>query len=330
MSPPLIGPRAESVPADKVKRILIVGMSGYLGAALAIGLRDEYEIYGTYFEHPIRIDGVTALKMNCLNGGEILNVLQKVNPDVTLFCIGLNNVEQCQSNMQMAESLNVKAAALFFKVIPANQPFIYFSADQVFNSPISEENSPFTEKDKPNSTNSYGLTKVQGEAMVMAHKRLTHVIRLSNLFGEPMGSARHVRRTWVDWLSTEMRRGGVVQIYQDQMRSHLYIGDVIRGIRAFLKGIPLESALYHFAGADGLSKVAFARIFAELMEFKKVNIQPISAITDLNYYKAPRSAYAVLSAEKFEQDYNFKFQNAKNGLIEYVERMRSGSLENWF
>jgi len=101
---------------SKITRVLIVGVSGYVGSSLAVALKDDFEVFGTYSSHPIRISGVTCLMLDLLNGGEIFEMLKRVQPDVVLFCSGLSNPEECQVRRDMAESLNFKAATRFLKV----------------------------------------------------------------------------------------------------------------------------------------------------------------------------------------------------------------------
>src|SRR4051812_26000843 len=97
------------------ERVLIVGASGYMGSAIAAGLRDEFEVFGTYFRHQSRVDGCAGIKMNCLDGNEIFDWLKRISPDTVIFAPQISNMDYCQDNHQAAENLHFQSATFFFK-----------------------------------------------------------------------------------------------------------------------------------------------------------------------------------------------------------------------
>jgi len=314
-----------SVDPNRYKRILIAGASSYLGSALALGLRDDYEIMGTYYQHPIRIDGVTSIKMNCLMGGEILTALTRFNPDLVVYCAGLTSTDRCEEMPPMAEALNFRAPAIFFKVLPKPVPFVYFGTDVIFGDP---KKAPFKETSRPKSLNVLALTKQRGEAMTFNHSRLTYVFRLPNTYGETMGGIQSPRMSWLRWMQKKLDKGERVELYRDQIRSSLYIGDAVRAFRKFLKKSPVKSSLLHVAPDVGISRFEFGKLFCKEFDYDE-NLLVECSVNDNPEMTVPRPKDIRLDGSVFKDLYKFTCQSPQEGLKEMAERLRTGFIKPW-
>jgi dTDP-4-dehydrorhamnose reductase len=309
-------------------RILVIGASGYVGSALALALRDDYEVLGTYHQHPVRIEGTTGFAMNCLHGGEILAAVQRYNPDLVIYAAGLTSSKACEANPAIADALNFRAPMLFFKVLPKPVPFLYLSTDIVFGD-ASKGTMPFSEKSKPVPMNALGSSKLKGENLVLGHQRLTYVLRVPRLYGESLGGPQKPCYSWAQWLQGQLEQGASVDAFTDQVRSFAYIGDVARAVRAFVKKAPTESTLYHLAPDEALNHAQMARLYCKAMGYDPALIReaereghPLSAV--------PQPRNCALSGEAFRKEYEFRFQGAEEGLIELAERLRTGYTRGWF
>jgi len=196
-------------PSD-VKNVLIVGASGYLGSALCLGLRDQFNVTGTYNERVFRLEGILTCEADALDATDLLNAISKSSPDIVIYCSGVTRLTACEVQYDLAEALNAKLMSILFKVLPKPTPLIYLSCDHVFGErtkpePVkasAEEGADFgTEKaeapgietnhqnffrehDACNPLNALGQTKLKGEKAVLAQPHLTWVIRLPLLYGE--------------------------------------------------------------------------------------------------------------------------------------------------
>jgi dTDP-4-dehydrorhamnose reductase len=215
---------------------------------------------------------------------------------------------------------------MFFKVLSSPIQFLYFSSDHVFHD-ASPSTPPFLEEQTPNPVNYYGQTKAQAEAMLMAHQRFTHVFRLGTLFGEPMGFATRPRYTWVDWLKDRIARGQNAPLFSNQIRSHLYVGDLVRAVRKFLAKAPAASKLYNIAGASAHTRLDFGLKLARALDLDESLIK--AALSESERRRAPRPLNAGLSSKRFERDFEFNFQSADDAIHEYAERLRTGFTRNW-
>jgi dTDP-4-dehydrorhamnose reductase len=309
------------------KRVMVVGASGYVGSALALALRDDYEVLSTYHQHPVRIEGTTGFPLNCLNGSEILTAVQRYSPDLVLYAAGLTSSRACEANPPVAEALNFRAATIFFKLLPKPVPFLYMSTDMVFGNG-SKGAAPFTEKSKPVPMNEHGSSKLKGENLVMGHQRLTYVVRVPKIYGEVLGGPQRPRPSWLQWLQEQVERGTPVDVFTDQIRSFAYIGDIARAVRIFMKTAPTESSLYHLSPEQALSYADMARLYCKTMGYDP------ALIRDAKRSENPPSEVAqplncALSSEAFYKDYGFRLQNAAEGLQELSERLRTGFTRTW-
>ena len=322
---------ADSAAIVEVRRILIVGVSGYLGSALAYGLRDRFEIYGTYNAHPMRIEGVTSFALDVLNGSEIFEAIKKVEPDVVLYCAGSSNLDFNQGDKGTAEGLHIKSPALFFKSSPSLFHFVYFSSDQILNQLLQGDGNPppaVEETLVANPANHYGTCKSQAEGMVTTHGRYSHVLRLGTLYGETMGSPLNARASWIDGMIRSFEKKSQVSLFTDEFRSFVYVGDVVRAVRLFLSKLKPESTIYNLAGPVGLNRADFGELFCKTFEFDELLIKRVKLESDRKSV-APRPKSCLLSSRKFENAFEFKFQPPRDGLHELAERMRAGFTKTW-
>jgi len=145
---------------EKKKTILIFGISSFLGSSLAELLSDEYRIVGTYFSTPVDIHGVLTIKCDVHNKDMVQKVVYLFQPDITIYSIGLTDMNACQDFPKVADALNTAGV---FNVSAAseryNSKFVYFSSCYLF----SGEDTLFIESDTPMPSSIYGNTIASAE-----------------------------------------------------------------------------------------------------------------------------------------------------------------------
>ena len=279
------------------QKVLIIGASGYLGSALCLGLRDHYNVVGTYNQRPFRLEGCLSTQADALDATELLTVISKHNPDIVIYCAGITKHHQCETSPDFADALNAKILGLIFKVLPKTTPLIYLSCDQVLavkpkvekllaedveenekSSPHKNSNDStkvavanneahhiesneqffFKEKDLVNSINVLGESKIRGERLVLEHPHLTWVLRLPLIYGDVLGSPYAPRLSWLRTLQEQIEKEETVTVPNDQIRSTLYVGDFVRAVRSLLKNLPKNSALFHLSANDTVTPYELA------------------------------------------------------------------------
>ncbi|MEO5666624.1 MAG: sugar nucleotide-binding protein [Bdellovibrionota bacterium] len=314
----------------RFRRVMIVGASGYLGSALAMGLRDDFDILATYHKSaPLWIEGVHSLRLDCMNGNDILQSVQRYAPDVVIYCAGISSPAMCHENPMIADALNSRAMALFFKVLPRPIPFAYISCDQVFSSAGTDANFRFNEEDDPDPQNEFGQSKMRGESLVLAHNRLTYVMRVARLYGERLGSPQRPRETWIQRHLEQIAKNDTVHALDDQRRTTVYVGDVVRALRRFLFRAPLSSTIFHLGAGDALSEFETATQLCHVW-----GVDPGLIVTEKLADRVAKQGFnearfSAISSKRFEDLYAFKFQSYSEGIVELRARLESGYTQAW-
>lgn len=313
---------------DRIRRVFIIGVSSYIGSALAIHLRDHFEVFGTYLRTPTRIEGVTSLQLDCFDGNEILNQNKRYSPDAIIFCAGFNDKARCQIEVAKAEAINFKAPAIFFKLLPSTMRFIYFSTDEVFGPDITKQ-APFDDSAAVSPGSVWAKTKFQGESVVTNHKGLTATFRLGRVYGEVMGSPLYAKLNWLNSLSLDLDQGNEVSARRNQVRSYTYIGDVARAVGTYLKKHNRPPVLYNLASKNAVSESEFLKSYAELFGYDPQLIQEVDYSLPKPREGAPEPLNCSLISSGIQRDYGFKPQTVEDGLAEFKNRLHEGWTKRW-
>lgn len=312
-------------------RVLIVGISSYIGSALALGLRDHYEVFGTTHKSPFRMDGCVTFALNVTEGGEITDVLQNISPDVIIYCAGIRDAAFSENYPAVADAVNAKAPSIFFKLLRSKMHFIYFAEDRFLDARNLEPGSAIEETFVPTVTfqsSALAKTKIAGENVVRAHKHNTHIFRLGSLYGENLGTIYQPRINWLSSLISQMQNHQPVSALSDTQRTFVYIGDVVRALRLFISSLPTQSGTYH------LSHDSHTYSHFDLIEMVCKSFRFESELLEQRPYSLVHMAdwgpqQIELSSKVFSQTYNFQFQSPSEALAELTERYKRGFFNNW-
>lgn len=145
---------------EQKKTILIFGLSSFIGSNLAENLKNDFRVVGTYFETPMHIRGILSVKCDVHSKEAVQNVVFLFKPDITIYAVGLSDLNACQDFPKVADALNTAGV---FNVSMASEryhsKFIYFSSCYIF----SGENILFKENDAPMPSSIYGNTVASSE-----------------------------------------------------------------------------------------------------------------------------------------------------------------------
>jgi dTDP-4-dehydrorhamnose reductase len=314
----------------RFRRVMVVGASGYIGSALSLGLRDDFDVFATHHKSPLWIEGVHAIKLDCMSANDILSNVQRYRPDVVIYCAGISSPATCQENPMIADTINHRAMTLFFKVLPRPIPFVYLSCDQVFSSNSSDTKFRFTEEDDPNPLSEFAQSKTRGESLVMGHNRLTYVMRLARVYGERLGSPQRPRESWIQRLLAQTSQGENYAVLEDQWRSSIYVGDVVRALRKFLRRAPLSSTLFHLGADDAITELESAKAALQSWNLDNSLLKPVQLDARIAAQGFGEGRNSSLSSKRFQDFYEFRFQPLSEGLQELRARLESGYTQTWF
>ncbi len=131
-----------------MKRVVIVGAGGRLGAALAREYASEFEVVG--FNHAQLDLGAPEQMRETLGGMDF---------DALINTAAQTNVDRCETEVEEAFALNGKAPGVLAEICARKKArFIHISTDYVFDG---EKREPYTEEDEARPVSVYGESKTE-------------------------------------------------------------------------------------------------------------------------------------------------------------------------
>jgi len=241
---------------DKRKTILIFGISSFLGSSMAQALRDKYRIIGTYFNTPVDIPGILSIKCDIHEKSTVQKIVYIFKPDITLYCVGLSRIEDCQQFPKLADALNTAGV---FNVSQASEryksKFVFLSSNFIF----SGEDTLFRENDSPSPTSVYGNTMASAEFYIQKSCLNYLILRCCPLFG------RSYNPNDLKWLEVVDRKAfKTEQIVCDTKVSHGFldvwtVADVLdRAIQ-----MNITNRLFQVSSRDITNRYEFTRRYLE-------------------------------------------------------------------
>ena len=284
-------------------KVLLTGSSGQLGREII----------------HLKPSGINLIKANrfCLdlsNPESCQSYIKRIKPDWIINCGAYTNVEQAESEKELAyliNSLSVKYLAESIKNIDSK--FIQISTDYVFNG---NQNIPYVPEDLKSPINVYGKTKSIGEDFIkkiFKNNNKAIIIRTSWLMG-PTG--QNFALKMLDLLSSKEK----VDVIDDQIGSPTSTNTLAKAcwqtIYLNTKGESLPPIL-HIANEGEASwfdiAIEIKKIAKDIGLIQKpVTINPISSS---NYpTKAKRPKYSVLDCKSSLQSISLKNNHWKSAL----------------
>ena len=134
--------------------------------------------YGNVGSRLVR-QGCQPLKFDVTNKDAVSDVLYVERPDVIIYCAGLTDVDECEKDRKKAVDVNAKGVSNIVDVYSGK--LIYISTDHVFDGQKFLSGG-YSESNRPNPINRYGMTKLAGELMAKNGRSDSRIIRTSKLF----------------------------------------------------------------------------------------------------------------------------------------------------
>ena len=179
-----------------MKRILIIGAGGRLGAALAREYASEFDVVG--FNHA-QLDLGKPEQLRATLGG--------LKFDALINTAAQTNVDRCETHQEEAFALNAEAPRILAGICAEKRArFVHISTDYVFDG---EKRTPYTEEDEARPISVYGESKREGERHALEANAQTLIVRVSWVFGPD-------RQSFIDWALSEARKRDDVKAIADK------------------------------------------------------------------------------------------------------------------
>lgn len=265
-------------------KIAIIGSRGQLGSDLFHHLKGE-------------IVGFNRPEVDITKQDTLAKAFEKERPDIVINTAAYHNVDECESNHDLAYQVNVEAVenvALACKKFDST--LIHFSTDYVFGLD-QERKTPYTEDDKTEPCNYYGLTKSWGEQIIRVTMPNHFIIRVCGLYG------MFSEKNFVDTMIRIASRGKIIEVVADQFCTPTSTKDITDMLSELV--FTKYYGTYHMTAEGEVNWYEFADLIFDLCPslakkygaIGKVDIRPCTT----EYYRkenkqlAPRPNFSVLA-----------------------------------
>ena len=188
-----------------MKKILITGASGMLGATFVKQWRDKFEVFATDKKNFVNSPAKNFMDYDLLN--ESYDVLINwAKPDVIIHCAAITNVDFCELNPEQAMAVNAESVNKFL-IYGSNARLIFISSDAVFPNGIHM----VSEKDQTSPENIYGKTKETGEKYIKDSSG-EHIAIRTTIVGTNINPSY---QGFVEWIVNSIKNGKEITLFND-------------------------------------------------------------------------------------------------------------------
>jgi len=266
-------------------KFLVTGSAGLIGQNVVLDLvKKNYEVYSIY--HDDKPSNGVPINLDLTDLEKIKQIMQKIKPDIVIHLAAITNVDLCETEKELAYTLNVKSTETMAKeAAKINAFFIYVSTDYVFDGKKSLKN----EEDIPNPLGYYGKTKLEGEMSLNNLASNWAIARTSTPFGIHLK-----KKSFPLWVKENLESKKEIKVLTDQYTSPTYVPNLSKMIiEVSTKQI---NGIIHLAGATRISRYDFAIMIAEKLGLDKSLLLRVK--TDDMNWKAQRPKDSSLDVKK--------------------------------
>jgi dTDP-4-dehydrorhamnose reductase len=238
----------------KLKTVLIVGGSGYVGTQIALHLKEQYKVYATYYRHYYSIPGVTFVPFDATDKDWTKRIIYSIQPQVVIYCAGSNDVEAAEENQKICDQVHGGGSVTVSGIADIYKPkFIFVSNCYVFDGKTGNYHTDETLM----PVTALGKAKGNGENYIKRKAFNYLFVRCSPLIG--FGNAKSL--SFTDILRMRLDRGERVETLTVETHSYAHISGLLTVIERLIEG-SFKNRVFHYGGLTKLNPYEFAKEFA--------------------------------------------------------------------
>ena len=208
-----------------MKKIIITGSNGLLGQKLVKLLltKKTYEIHALSRgeNRMINTKGYTYYNVDITQIKILTNLVNKIQPHYIINTAAMTNVDVCELHKDECDTINVDVVNTLSKICKKNKiHLIHISTDFIFDG---EKIGYYTEEDKPNPVNYYGLSKLKSEKIIISAKIKYTILRTILVYGLV---DRNDRSNIVLWVKKSIENKDKINVVTDQYRMPTLVDDL--------------------------------------------------------------------------------------------------------
>jgi len=290
-------------------KFLVTGSAGLVGQNVVQDLvKQNYEVYSAYHDEK-PINGI-PICLDLTDLEKIKQTVQEIKPDIVIHLAALTNVDLCETEKELAYTINAKSTETLAKeAAKINAFFLYVSTDYVFDGKKGMKK----EEGTPNPLGYYGKTKLEGEMSLNNLASNWAITRTSTPFG-----VHSKKKSFPLWVKENLESNKEIKVLTDQFTSPTYVPNLSKMIiEVSTKQI---NGIIHLAGSTRISRYDFAVMIAEKLGLDKNLL--LKAKTEEMSWKAKRPIDSSLDVTKAAEILDEKPQSITQSLPLFIDEMK--------
>jgi dTDP-4-dehydrorhamnose reductase len=264
-------------------RVLVVGASGQVGAALSRRLAARGDVVvGTHRRAP-RADTVA---LDIEDSAAIRAVIERSAPELIFFTAAFTHVDGGEDDPAGAFAINRDAPALAAReAARRGAGFVFYSTEYVFDGAAG----PYGENDAARPLSVYGRSKLAGEEAVLDAHPGAIVVRTTVVYGVDAQG-----KNFVHQVLRRAHAGEPMKVPNDQRSTPTYVEDLAAASIALVD--KRLNGIFHVAGPTVMDRLEFARQICGVFGLDPGFLDPVS--TESLGQKARRPLGAGLRTDR--------------------------------
>lgn len=248
------------------KRLLVTGVSGFLGWNVVKVAKESYYVSAHHRSQNPEIDGIISYQADLSIEKEVVKMLDAAEPEIIIHCAAASHPNFCELNPVESRKGNVIANEILSKqCADRGIKLVFTSSDLVFDGTKGN----YAEDDERNPIMLYGEHKAMAEDIILKNAPESAICRMPLMFG-PRGK---VGMSFIQGFIEKFKAGESLGLFYDEIRNTLYADDAANGLLLAAEHV---SGVLHLGGKEALSRYDFGLKMADAFGFDKALISRIS------------------------------------------------------
>jgi dTDP-4-dehydrorhamnose reductase len=228
-----------------ISKTLILGGGGFLGRYFSKILGNTALVHTR-----AKLTGISnSVEVDIQTEGDIYKLLTEFEICKVINCMAMTNIEECETNPELAKWVNAEIPAIVAKYTSAHTiQNVFISTDAVL-----ESKSILRTEEAPTFGGSvYSRTKLKGEEVSLMYNSKSLIARV-NFFG-----SSPKKNSLFEYFYTNLKAGNQVVGYDNIFFTTMYAEDTALNCLKLIDGD--FTGIFHIVGSERLNKYSFGQI----------------------------------------------------------------------
>jgi len=291
------------------RKLVVTGASGLLGNKIVELAKEKFEVTPIHNTKPLHSNSLT---LDITDAAEVSSLFSRLKPTAVIHTASETNVDKCEMEKEHAWKTNVEGARNIAETCQkVNAKLVAISTDYVFDG----EKGLYSELDKPDPVNYYGLTKLEGEKQVINHCKNYAVLRTSVLY-----SWHPWKQNFATWVINKLKQQQEITVVEDHYNTPT-LADNLAEMALEVAEKDLQG-VYHASGNERISRYEFAKQIAKTFGLNLDLIKPVK-MSQMTAWTAKRPRDSSLDTGKIQKQLKTKPLNITQGLTKMKEEAKT-------